>query len=183
MNIFVGSSSRDTQNAVYNAVAEEIGDFIVENKHNYVFGGCEYGLMGKVYSVVSGAKDSKIYVVQAKAYADDINSLDFDEAVIADTVNERKNAYTKYSDVLLFLPGGIGTIDEILTAIETRRNHEHNLPIIIVNVCNFFDPLLKMLESIYAEGFADEKNKECYFVATSIQEAKDYLQAIAHQYA
>ena len=53
MNIFVGCASRNTENEAYNKIAEEIGNFIVNGKHNFVFGGCSYGLMGKIFSVVS----------------------------------------------------------------------------------------------------------------------------------
>ncbi len=178
MNIFVGCSARDTHYQPYNEVAQKLGEFIVEHKHNLVFGGCECGLMGQVYQVVVNSKDSKITAIQAKAYQEQLETLVFDEAFVLDTVNERKNTYIKHADVLVFLPGGIGTIDEILTAIETRRNHEHNLPIIIINVDNYFAPFLKMMDVIYQEGFADIKDKECYFVASSIEEAKEYLQNV-----
>lgn len=71
-----------------------------------------------------------IIITIAKAYEDDLKSLSYSKAYMFDTVNERKNAFIELSDVMIFIPGGIGTIDELLTAIETRRNHEHSVPII-----------------------------------------------------
>ena len=49
MNVFVGCSSRDTNNEYYNRMAEQVGQFIVNGKHNLIFGGCNFGLMGKIY--------------------------------------------------------------------------------------------------------------------------------------
>ena len=95
-----------------------------------------------------------------------------------DTVNERKNAFIDLADVMIFIPGGIGTIDELLTAIETRRNHEHNVPIIIINENGFFEQLLNMLERIYDEGFADSKDRQLYLIADTIDEAIEHLSKV-----
>ena len=175
MNIFVGCSSRDTENEAYNKIAEDIGNFIVNGKHNFVFGGCSFGLMGKIYSVVTKSSESKIIISMARAYADELNTLSYSDVYLFDTVNERKNTLIDLADVIIFIPGGIGTIDEIFSAIETRRNHEHNKPIIIINVNNYFESLLDMLERIYSEGFADYKNKELYYVANSFEEAIEHI--------
>ena len=175
MNVFVGCSSRDTNNEDYNRIAKEIGNFIVQGNHNFVFGGCDTGLMGKIYSIVSKSTNSQIIITIARAYANDLNNLCFSKVYMFDTVNERKNCFINLADVLVFIPGGIGTIDEILTSIETKRNHEHNVPIIIININNYFGHLLDMLNQIYSEGFADSKNREIYFVSDSGEEAIKYL--------
>lgn len=181
MNVFVGCSSRNTNNEYYNRIAEEIGNFIVSGEHNFIFGGCESGLMGKIYSTVSKGKKSDIIVTIAKAYEDDLKTLSYSKAYMFDTVNERKNAFTQLADVLIFLPGGIGTVDELLTAIETRRNHEHNIPIIVINANNFFGHLLNMLDRIYDEGFADSKNRQLYLVADTVDEAIEYLSELSRK--
>lgn len=175
MNVFVGCSSRDTNNELYNRVAEEIGKFIVEGKHNLVFGGSNIGLMGKVYSEVSKGTESKIIIATAKAYEYHLPYLNYSEAHVFETVSERKSALLKLSDVMVFIPGGIGTIDELFAALETRRAHEHEAPIIIVNANNFFKHLLEMLNQIYDERFADSKTRELYYVADTLEEALQHL--------
>ena len=177
MNIFVGCASRNTNNPDYNNVAEKLGDYIVSHKHNLVFGGCEYGLMGKLYEKVKQT-ESKIFITIAEAYKSDLDNLIYTEAFLTQTVNERKDSFIRISDVLVFLPGGIGTIDELMTAIETRRNHEHDVPIIIVNINEFFDHQLSMLEKIYAEEFADEKNRNMYVVCSSFEELTAELENV-----
>ena len=163
------------------ASVKEIGKFIVKEGHNFVFGGCALGLMGKIYAIVSNAPESEIIITIAKAYADDLKFLSYSKAYMFDTVNERKNAFIDLADVMIFIPGGIGTIDELLTAIETRRNHEHSVPIIIINGNGFFNKLLSMLEQIYDEGFADSKNRQLYFVADTVDEAIEYLSELSKE--
>ena len=76
---------------------------------------------------------------------------------------------------MLFIPGGIGTIDELFTAIEACRSNDYNVPIIIINIDGFFNPVLDMLEKIYQLGLADTKSRELYFIANSFDEAKEFI--------
>ena len=180
MNVFVGCSSRETSNEYYNRIAEEIGNLIAEGKHNLIFGGSDIGLMGKVYTAVSKGTESKIFIASVKPYDYHLVNLSYSSATIYLTTNERKEAFYKMADVMLFLPGGIGTLDEIFSAIEAKRTGEHNKPIIIVNANNFFKHLLEMLNQIYDEGFADRNNSEIYSVVNSIEEAAKQLSGLAN---
>ncbi|MDO5557266.1 MAG: TIGR00730 family Rossman fold protein [Clostridia bacterium] len=176
MNIFVASSSRETKNEIYNEAAEKIGNFIVKGKHNYVFGGCKFGLMKKIYSIVNEGKDSKIIIAMAEAYKEELEDINFDEVTLFDNVNERKNGLIDVSDILIFITGGIGTLDELFTAIEMKRSKVHDKPIIIVNVDNYFECLIEMLEKIYKEGFADNENRKLYYIANTIEEAIEKIE-------
>lgn len=75
------------------------------------------------------------------------------------------------ADISIFLPGGIGTLYEMLSCIETKRAMEHMNKIIIVNSYGFFDNLFQMLDKIYKEKFASEENKKVYQVARNMEEA------------
>ncbi len=173
-NIFVGCSSRDIDNNNFNKLAEDIGNFIVENNLNYVFGGCKDGLMGKIYSIVKNS-NSDIIVTMAKAYEEELKGLSYSKSYLYNTVNERKNGFISLSDIMIFIPGGIGTIDELFTAIEACRSKDYTVPIIIINIDGFFDPVLDMFEKIYNLKLADNKSRELYFVANSFDEAKQYI--------
>lgn len=177
MNIFIGCSSVNAQLDKYSRTAEKMADFIVKGGHNLVFGGCDRGLMGKVYSQIikSQSKKTKIIITIAEAWKDDLKTLTYDEVHMFKTVNERDQQEIDLSDALVFLPGGIGTLEEILMAIETRRSGEHDKPIIIINNANFFENLIEMLNQIYDEGFANSSAREMYFIADTVEEAIKYL--------
>lgn len=179
MNIFVGCSSTDTDNKYYNKIAEEIGNFIVKGNHNFVVGGGNIGLMGKIHSIVSSNPSSKTIMSLTKLYEDDLKTVSYNQSYIFDTVNENKNNLIQLADIIVFIPGGFGTIDEILSAIETKRKKEHSAPILIANIDNFFTPLLDMFDKVYNEHFSDSNTKELYFVANTIEETLEYLLNLA----
>lgn len=176
MNVFVGGSSRETKNPFFSHVAKEIGNFIAERKHNLVFGGCNCGLMGTTYRVVAESPDSKVIATAAKAYVYDLDKIKCDEVYISDTVNERKNEILKHSDALVFLPGGIGTFDELFTSIEAVRNHQFTGPVVILNLEKYYEGLILQLVNAFHENFSDLYEKYCY-VTSNYEDAFSYLKA------
>lgn len=178
MRIFVGCSSRDTDSSAYNETATKIGNFIAHSKHTLVFGGSKYGLMGKVYEPVSRIDSSRILVTIATAYESDLEDLSYYRAFPFATVNERKNCFINLADVLVFLPGGLGTLDELFTAIEAKRAHEHYKPILIVNTDNFFEHFFGMLKKTESDKFADNYEDILYHVVDSAEDAIAYLNSL-----
>lgn len=176
MNIFVGCSSRDVGNQDYNKLAESIGKYIVSKNYNLILGGCNKGLMGKVYDVVLKNSKDNIIISTTKLYEDDLKDISYNKSYIFDTVNERKDSFIRLADVAVFLPGGIGTLDELLAIVEAKRQKEHNLPIIIVNINNFFDPLIEMLNKIYNQGFANYSCENLYYISDNIEMAIDCIE-------
>ena len=81
-----------------------------------------------------------------------------------------------WDNLIIFLPGGLGTIDEIFTSIESKRANEHDNDIIIVNFNNYYDDLIKQLNKMYKEKFADSYNKELYYIADNIDEVISYIE-------
>jgi len=182
MNIFVGSASRNTEVEEYNRLAEHIGDYIVAGEHNYIFGGCDNGLMGKIYRIVRKSKNSNVIVSSVEAYKDDAISLYKENpnlsVNIALTVNERKNNIAQKADVIIIIPGGLGTLDELFSFIESKRAGEHESPIFVVNIDGYFDSLLNMLETIYEKNFASEANRDVYEICNSFEDLKAKLDAL-----
>ena len=183
MKVFVGCASRNTDVEEYNDLAKKIANYIVKGNHSYVFGGCNNGLMGVSYKIVNSSDGSTI-AEGVKAYEDEITSLIANSSNpnlktnIHNTVNERTNAVFKNSDVIIFITGGIGSIYELMSAIETKRAGEHNNPIFIINVNGYYDNLIRMLEKTYKEGFASLSNKEVYNICYSFEELERKLNVI-----
>lgn len=182
MNIFVGCSSADAKIETHIRAAEKLADYIVKGGHSLVFGGCEKGLMGQVYSRVlsSRTNKNKIIITIAEAWKDDLKTLTYDEVHLFKTVNERDQKEIDVSDALVYLPGGIGTLEEMIMAIETKRSREHDKPIVIVNQSRFYENFIEMLNEIYDEGYADSSARELYFIADNVEEAIKYLSEMSH---
>ena len=79
------------------------------------------------------------------------------------------------SDVLLFLPGGVGTIYELISAIEMKRSKEFDKPIIVYNETGFFDEMMQMLDKVYQRNFTSSKVRTNYNVANDYIAVLDLL--------
>lgn len=179
MNIFVGCGSRIPKSEEYCSLAEEIGRAIVEKKDNFVFGAYNHGLMGIIYQIVEKSKNSSVIAVTCKAYEEDLKELSYMEpAYIKDNISGRKETFYKVSDVLVYIPGGLGTLDELMSAIETKRGEEHNLPIIIVNQNGYFNNFLNMLEKAYTEEFSSDSARRLYKVVNNSKELFEEIEKL-----
>ncbi len=177
MLVFVGGSSRETDEKCFNCAAEAIGEFIAKKGYGFVFGGCNSGLMGATYREVIKNPDCKVYAALATEYEDDLQKIEYHTAYLLDTVGQRKDAMIKLADVMVFLPGGIGTIDEIMTAIEAARTHQFDGKIIILNLDGYYDSLLRQLGIARWKGFSDDIDLYCR-IFTNARDAIFYLELL-----
>lgn len=175
MNIFVAGSSRNTKQFWYNKAAVEVGKLIAKNGDTLVFGGCSTGLVGKVYDEVRKNSECKIIVGINKAYESDLETIDYTSAYVLDTLGERKTAFMSLADVMIFLPGGIGTIDELYTMIEAKRCKEHNKPIITFSLQDYFTPIFEPIHIACGTGFSDPSDLELIRYCNSTAELEILL--------
>ena len=117
----------------------------------------------------------KIIGVVPQAYQADLNDLACDEAVVTKNCTSRNLELMSRADAIIFLEGGIGTFQEILTAIEAKRTGEFDKPIVLINKYNYFAPLIKTFEQAYMEGFTSEQTRKQYFITSDVNEALIYI--------
>ena len=168
MKIFIGcSSSNDINNNYFNECKKLLEKIIPNNE--LVFGAYNNGIMGLAYDIAI-KNSSNIIGICNEIYKDDLLKLKCNEKVITDTIANRIDILINKSDILIFLPGGIGTLAELFTAIDSRRNNELNKPIIIFNIDGFYDKLLTFMNKVYEEKFAKQTDKNTYLVTNDINE-------------
>ena len=173
MNIFIGCSSSDNINKIYTNLSQKLAKYLANKNYNLLIGGVS-GLMGTIIDIFEKEKNNiNIYCVE-KYY--DIIDRNLKKQTF-NTVNERKNAIIKDADIFIILPGGIGTIDEMFSIIEAKRANQHHKPIIILNINNYYDNLIKMLEKIYQDNFSYINNKKIYKITNSIDETIKYIES------
>jgi uncharacterized protein (TIGR00730 family) len=91
-------------------------------------------------------------------------------------MQNRKAKMREMSDAFIALPGGFGTLEEILEVMTLRQLSYHTKPVIFINTNNFYKYLFKQFEVAYQEMFAKSVYRELYYVAESANEAMEYLQ-------
>ena len=173
MKLFIGcSSSNDIPTEYFNDCKVLLEELMKEN--DLVFGACNSGLMGLAYNTTLKA-NGNITGICPEAYKDDFKTLKCDTEITTKSVSERTDSVISSSDALIFLPGGIGTIYELFTAIESKRCHEFNKPIVIYNSNGYFDKLLEFMDKVYNEKFSGFKDKRNYLVTDSISSILYYI--------
>lgn len=152
MNIFIGCGSEIVDDKFYKNSLSLITKLAnLENVH-LVFDACHNGLMGSCYDVFKN-HNKKVTGITLKCYKDQLEDLDLNETIIVDTSMDRMREIYQKSDVLLFLPGGIGTYAEIFSAIEESRTKDDKKTIILYNDDFFYTPVIKEMYWLYEKGF------------------------------
>jgi uncharacterized protein (TIGR00730 family) len=97
------------------------------------------------------------------------------QLIVVQSMNERKELMRAQADALVALPGGSGTLEELLEAISLKRLGLYLGPIVMLNTCGFFDPLLQLFERCIAERFMDPRHRQMW---TVVDEPAKVLEAI-----
>jgi uncharacterized protein (TIGR00730 family) len=90
---------------------------------------------------------------------------------LVSTMHERKARMAKLADAFLILPGGYGTLEELLEVVTWAQLRIHNKPVVLINIVGYWDGLLAFLDTAVAAGFLKPKNRELLWVAADANEA------------
>ena len=174
MNIAVCCSSSNDIDKKYLESSKLLLNQIFKQDNNLVFGAMNSGIMGVAYRVAKQYNRSVVGIAP-ETYKDDFKKLECDTEILTKNVNDRTSELISNSDMLLFLPGGIGTLYELITAIEMKRSKEFDKPIVIYNETGFFNELLTMLDKVYAKNFTGQDVSLSYNIASDDKTVIDLL--------
>lgn len=135
--------------------ARLVGKLLAEKNHTLVYGGGTVGLMGAVADEVL-ASGGKVIGVIPKLFIQkkrEVAHSGLTKLYIVDSMHERKEKMAALSDGFLALPGGIGTLEEIMEVFTWTQIGIHPKPCALLNRDGFYDPLVKMLASMVEQGF------------------------------
>lgn len=175
MRIFIGGSVSDNIDKKYIEEGNKLVDLIIENRFDVICCADFRGIIGNLYKRVKKSKSQNLELITPKVYLKYTKNIKDKIDVITNTINQRTDECISKADACLFMPGGIGTIYEIMSTIETKRAGEHSDKIIIVNLYGYYNELINMLEKVYSEKFASICDSNVYKVVNSVQEAVEYL--------
>lgn len=173
--ICVYSSSSCAIDPVFFEAAEELGRKIAENKDTLLFGGGMTGLMGAVARAVKEKEGNIIGVIPEALNVEGVVYAYCNELVVTSGMRERKGIMDTRSDAFIALPGGYGTLEELLEIITLKQLKYHNKAIVLLNTAGFYSKLLEQFEDIIRMKFAKEECRELYFVTSSVAEAVTYI--------
>ena len=152
--VYCGSSpGRDE---AYVKAGHLLGRSLAKSGLRLVYGGGTKGVMGAVAegALKAGGKVTGIiprFLINKEATETALDKLD--EFLITDNMHERKHKMFEKSDAFVALPGGIGTVEEIVEIMTWGQLGHHRKPIVFANINGFWDPMLSLLDHMAAEGF------------------------------
>ncbi len=187
MKICVYCASSAQVDAVYFEAVDRLAKLFVAADVAVVYGGGGIGLMGQLADTMisNGGKIKGImpkFMNEVEWAHKQVTDFEF-----TDTMHERKARFLDNIDGLVTLPGGSGTLEELLEAITLKRLGQFTKPIIILNTNGFYDPLKQMLERCITENFMHEKHRQMWTfvndpeeVMASIYNAEDWSKEAIH---
>ncbi len=158
-------------NPVFRAEAVNLGTAIAQAGIGLVYGGACRGLMGALADAALAAGGEVIGVLPDALKGREIAHNGLTSLELVSTMHERKARIHHLSDAILALPGGFGTLDELLEAITWAQIGLHAKPCILINTADYWNGLLAFLDTAVAEGFIEPKNRKLVRVAANAAEA------------
>lgn len=174
-NICVYCGSGTGRNPVYEAAAETLGRSMAAAGIGLVYGGGGLGLMGATARSVL-ACGGRVTGIIPQFLSDKERMLrDVQELIVTDDMHQRKKLMFERSDAFVALPGGIGTLEELVEQLTWAQLGQHKKPIVLANIDNFWQPLLSLLGHMRDEAFI-RSGLEVRFV--TVDRAEDIVPAI-----
>ena len=164
---------------VFFEAARELGTAIAQNGWRLVYGGNCIGCMGFLADAAREAGGRVTGITPQLLVDEGIADEKCDELVVTAGMRERKALLEERGDAFVALPGGLGTFEELFEILVGRVLGYHAKPIVVLNVADYYRPLLAMIEHGIEQQFIRPKVREAYYVARTVVEAVQYLRGHA----
>ena len=152
-NICVYCGSNVGTNPAYAAAARTLGAAMAKERIGLVYGAGGLGLMGELARSVLAHGGRVTGIIPAFLSKKERMLRDADELIVVDDMHQRKKLMFDKSDAFVALPGGIGTLEELVEQLTWAQLGRHTKPIVLVNIDGFYAPFLTLIRHMQAEAF------------------------------
>jgi uncharacterized protein (TIGR00730 family) len=175
MRVSVFCSSSAKVNSVYFNAATRLGEILADNNISVNYGGGEVGLMGALADTMIEMKGSIKGIIPKFMVDQGWNHPKLKDMLVVDNMHERMNKMNEDIDAYIALPGGVGTLSELLETITMKQLAQILHPIVIINTANFFDPFLQMLDQMVEKQFMRDIHTNIWSVVQEPDEVMDTI--------
>ena len=176
--VAVYCGSRLGNHEVYEQAARELGLALAKNGMGLVYGGASIGLMGAVADEVVNGGAQAVGVIPTFMLKHEIAHNQLTRLHLTDTMHTRKTVMAEYADAFITLPGGLGTLEEIMEIATWRQLYQHEKPMIILNINGFYDRMIEHLAYTAEQGFMKQEDLARLVVGNTIGEAIEMLKTV-----
>ena len=167
MNICVFCGSATGNNPVYADAARELGSLFAKFSHTLVYGGGNIGLMGILADTIINNEGEVIGVIPDFLLQREVGHRGVSRVEVVESMHMRKKRMADLSQAFIAMPGGWGTLDELAEILTWRQLGLISQPIGLLNINNFFDPLIAQMRSMVDQGFLKEDNLQLLHIENS----------------
>lgn len=177
MAVYCGSSKGARPE--YMAAARALGEELVKREIKLIYGGGTVGLMGEIARTVAAGsgEHNVIGVIPAKLQPREVSGEGIGDVRVVDDIHVRKAMMSEEADAFIALPGGFGTLEELLEMVTWQQLGFHGKPVGVLNICGFYDQLLKFADHMVEEGFVRPNSRTILQCENTPAELLDALQA------
>ena len=169
-SICVSCGSADKIHPDFKLAGRQMGQILAENGIQLIFGGGKTGIMGAVADGALEAGGKVIGVIVESMNTPALAHMGLTRLEVTPTIHERKARMYSLAEGYIALPGGFGTFDELFETITWAQIGEHEKPIGLLNVRNYFEPLMAMVLHAEKEGFIFPEHRKMLCMAETPQE-------------
>ena len=177
-SVCVYSASSTKIDAVYFQAAETLGRLFAEHHIRLINGAGSIGLMCSVADAVLKNGGEVTGVIPRFMVEQNWHHTGLTELIEVESMHERKQKMANLSDGIIALPGGCGTLEELLEIITWKQLGLYLNPIVILNIKGYFDPLLAMLQKAVDENFMRAQHSAIWHVAATAGEAVELVHTV-----
>jgi len=177
-NLCVYCGSGPGRNPAYAAAARDLGLALAEDGIGLVYGGGSLGLMGEVARATLAAGGHVTGIIPEFLVTRERMLAEVNELIVTANMHERKMTMFERSDGFVAMPGGIGTLEELVEITTWAQLDRHNKPIILCNIDGYWDPLVTLFNHMRAENFI---RPELEFKLDVVHKVSDIIPAFRHR--
>ena len=167
--VYCGSASGT--DPAFLAEARALGSGIAAAGLGMVYGGASVGLMGAVADAALAGGAEVIGVLPEVLYGSEIAHGGLTRLEVVKTMHARKARMVKLADAFLILPGGYGTLDELMEIVTWKQLRLHAKPCVLINTAGYWNGLLEFLDTAVTAGFLKAENRKLTEMASDAEEA------------
>jgi uncharacterized protein (TIGR00730 family) len=177
--VYCGSSAGSDPRFV--EAADALGASMAAAGIGLVFGGGEDGLMGRIAHAVINNGGHVVGIIPTFLVKREHALLQVQELIIVEDMHQRKQLMFERADAFIALPGGVGTLEELVEQLTWAQLQRHAKPVLIADIGGFWRPLLSLIAHMHNLGFIREGFDLRYLVAEKIEDALPMLESAANR--
>lgn len=174
-NICVYGASSDALHDSYYQAAHQLGGLLAGRGDTLIFGAGCLGIMGAAARGAHQHGGRVVGIIPKYLRKEGICYEQADELIVTKDIRERKAVMESLADAFIALPGGFGTLEELMEILTLKQLRIHQKPIVLLDTNGFFDPLKELFEHIYRERFVKPHYRSLYHFAPTPQDALEYI--------